>query len=113
DFVSVKDVAALCRLALERSDLSGEVINVGSGTSVTVNEIAQRLATILGKERIGPELTGEYRVGDIRHCFADIGKAKALLGFAPRVSLEAGMAELAGWLEGQVADDRVDEARRE
>jgi dTDP-L-rhamnose 4-epimerase len=113
DFVSVKDVAALCRLALERSDLAGEVINVGSGNSVTVNEIAQRLAAILGKEQIEPELTGEYRVGDIRHCFADIGKAKTTLGFEPCVSLEAGMTELAGWLEGQVADDRVDEARRE
>src|SRR5436305_4760961 len=72
DFVCVKDVAALCRSVLERSGLAGEVINVGSGTSVTVNEIARRLASILGKDRIEPELTGEYRVGDIRHCFADI-----------------------------------------
>jgi dTDP-L-rhamnose 4-epimerase len=113
DFVSVKDVATLCRLALERDGLGGEVINVGSGTSVTVNQIAKRLAKILGKEHIEPELTGEYRVGDIRHCFADIGRAKRTVAFEPQVSLEAGMTELAEWLEGQVADDRVDEARRE
>jgi dTDP-L-rhamnose 4-epimerase len=113
DFVCVKDVAALCRSVLERSGLAGEVMNVGSGTSVTVNEIARRLASILGKDTIEPELTGEYRVGDIRHCFADITRAKRTLAFEPSVTLEAGITELAEWLEGQVADDRVDQARRE
>ena len=58
-------------------------------------------------------MTGDYRVGDIRHCFADIGKARAVLGYAPQVSFEAGLAELAAWLEGQVSIDRVDDARRE
>jgi dTDP-L-rhamnose 4-epimerase len=113
DFVSVRDVATACTLALERRDVADEVINVGSGTSVTVGEIARRLARILGKERIEPEVTGEYRVGDIRHCFADVTKARDLLAFDPCVALEEGMTELAGWLEGQVADDRVDQARGE
>jgi dTDP-L-rhamnose 4-epimerase len=67
----------------------------------------------VGKEHIDPELTGKYRVGDIRHCFADISLAREVLGYEPRVTLEAGLAELAEWLEGQVADDRVDEAREE
>jgi dTDP-L-rhamnose 4-epimerase len=58
-----------------------------------------------------PEITGKYRVGDIRHCFADIGRARAVLGYKPRVSLELGIEELAGWLEGQIAVDRVLEAR--
>lgn len=113
DFVSVIDVAALVARALEPSAPTNEVINVGSGTSVTVNEIACRLARILGKEAIAPELTGEYRVGDIRHCFADVSRAREQLGFEAEVSLADGMTELAAWLEGQVADDRVDEARRE
>jgi dTDP-L-rhamnose 4-epimerase len=113
DFVSVKDVARACLLALERRGLDTDVINVGSGTSVTVREIAGRLARILGKEHIEPELTGEYRVGDIRNCFADIGKARKVLKFEPTVALDDGISDLAGWLEGQVADDRVEQARRE
>jgi dTDP-L-rhamnose 4-epimerase len=80
---------------------------------VTVREIAHQLALILRKQEIDPELPGECRVGDIRHCFADVGKAQRLLGFSPSVSLEQGMAELAGWLEGQVADDLIDRARGE
>jgi dTDP-L-rhamnose 4-epimerase len=113
DFVSVHDVARACVLALERPQLADEVINVGSGDSVTVNEIATRLAGILGKREIEPEVTGEYRVGDIRHCFADLRRARAVLGFEPQVKLQDGMASLAEWLAGQVADDRVEQARRE
>jgi dTDP-L-rhamnose 4-epimerase len=112
DFVSVKDVAVACTLALERHDVGDEVINVGSGTSVTVREIARRLAKILGRE-VEPQLTGECRVGDIRHCFADVTKARELLSFEPAVRLEDGMRELAAWLEGQVANDLVDQARDE
>jgi dTDP-L-rhamnose 4-epimerase len=113
DFVWVTDAAAACILALERPDVADEVINVGSGTSVTVREIAQRLAQILGKEHVAPQLTGQCRVGDIRHCFANVDKARGLLGFEPALTLEQGMTELAGWLEGQVADDLVDHARSE
>jgi dTDP-L-rhamnose 4-epimerase len=113
DFVSVKDVASACVLALERDDIGSETINIGSGTSVTVCEIARRLAEILGKEHIEPEVTGECRVGDIRHCFADVSKARELLSFEPAVRLQDGMRELAEWLDGQVADDLVDQARAE
>jgi len=113
DFVSVHDVARACTLALEADAAAGEVVNVGSGESVSVNEIARRLARILGVEDLEPEVTGEYRVGDIRHCFADVTKAAALLGFVPEVAMDEGMAELAAWLEGQVAVDRVDAATAE
>jgi dTDP-L-rhamnose 4-epimerase len=113
DFVSVTDVANACRLALEQPGVKGDVVNVGSGESVTVAEIAGRLARILDQEEIEPEVTGEYRVGDIRHCFADVTRAQEVLGYTPEVPLEDGMRELAAWLEGQVADDRVDEARRQ
>jgi dTDP-L-rhamnose 4-epimerase len=113
DFVSVHDIAAACALALRSDAAAGHAINIGSGRSVTVNEIAARLARILGKEDLAPEVTGKYRVGDIRHCFADISKAEELLGFRPQVALDAGMAELAEWLEGQVAVDQVDAATQE
>ena len=112
DFVSVRDVARAFRLALERDGADGRAVNVGSGSSVTVRGLAERLAATLGKE-VEPELTGEYRVGDIRHCFADVALAHETLGYEPQVALEEGVADLAAWLEGRVAEDRVDEAARE
>ena len=113
DFVHVKDVARACLLALTAPGADGGVFNVGSGRAYTVRGIALSLASVLGCERIKPEITGNYRVGDIRHCFADIALARRELGYEPRLSLEQGLTELAGWLAGQVAYDRVAEARAE
>jgi dTDP-L-rhamnose 4-epimerase len=113
DFVSVYDVAQACRLALEVPDAAYRVFNVGSGNAYTVVEIAQRIADVMSKEQIEPEITGKYRVGDIRHCFADIRLARRILGYEPRVGFEQGLTELAQWLEGRVAYDRVAEASAE
>jgi dTDP-L-rhamnose 4-epimerase len=92
--------------------VAGRVFNVGSGSDISVKELAERLAVQLGKSHLRPEITGKYRVGDIRNCFADIRLAREVLGYAPRVALDDGIAELAAWLEGQIAVDRVSEARR-
>jgi dTDP-L-rhamnose 4-epimerase len=113
DFVSVYDVARACRLALETPQAAGEVFNVGSGRPQTVQAIAARLARVLGKEGIAPEIVGKYRVGDIRHCFSDIAKAEQVLGYRPQVTLDDGMGELAAWLAGQAAVDRVAQASAE
>lgn len=113
DFVHVSDVARACRLALEVPGAAGGVFNIGSGEEVTIRDVAERIAAVLGKEYLGSEITGKYRVGDIRHCFADITRARACLGYAPAVAFDAGLAELAAWLEGQVADDRVAQASAE
>jgi len=113
DFVHVRDVARACRLALERPEAAGRAFNVGCGRSFTVREIAASMAEVLGCEEIEPEVTGDYRVGDIRHCFADITLARRYLGYSPGVALTEGLAELASWLEGQVAFDRVAQARGE
>ena len=113
DFVSVYDVARACRLALEVPAAAGEVFNIGSGQASTVRDVAARLAQVLGKEQIEPEIIGKYRVGDIRHCFADIGKARRVLGYLPQVTLDDGLAELAAWLESQAAVDRVAQASAE
>jgi len=112
DFVSVHDVVQACRLALDAPGASGQAFNVGSGRSYTVREVAMMIGAVLGK-RIDPDVCGKYRVGDIRHCFADISLARSVLGYAPAVLLEDGLMELAEWLEGQAADDRVDAASRE
>jgi dTDP-L-rhamnose 4-epimerase len=77
-----------------------------------VLEIAAKLARTLGVA-IEPEISGKYRVGDIRHCFADIALARTTLGYEPEQRLEDGMAEIAAWLEGQVAADHVDRAAEE
>jgi dTDP-L-rhamnose 4-epimerase len=112
DFVSVHDVAQACRLALDVDGAAGLAINVGSGRAYTVIEVAELLGAVLGK-RIEPEVCGKYRVGDIRHCYADIALARRVLGYEPRVTLEDGIVEIAEWLEGQVACDRVAEASAE
>ncbi len=109
DFVSVYDIAQACRLALEVDAAAGEALNIGSGRAYTVAEVAAMLGRVLGTS-IEPDICGKYRVGDIRHCFADISRARAVLGYEPRVPLEEGIGELAEWLEGQVAYDRVAEA---
>ena len=75
-------------------------------------EIAEALARVLGKQ-IEPELPGKFRAGDIRHCFADVSRAREALGFEAEVPFEQGLAELAEWLEGQPATDRFDEAAAE
>lgn len=113
DFVSVKDITQACRLALEVPSAAGGVFNIGSGQAYTVQEIAERMLKVLGKEHIQPEISGKYRVGDIRHCFADISLARQVLGYQPQIGLEEGLTELAGWLEGQVAYDKVSEAGAE
>jgi dTDP-L-rhamnose 4-epimerase len=113
DFVSVYDVAQACCTVLDRPAAAGGVFNVGSGRSYTIREIGTRLARVIGKEYLEPEITGKYRVGDIRHCFADISRARAVLGYEPQVNLEDGLEELAGWLDGQVATDRVEQASAE
>lgn len=113
DFVSVHDIARACRLALETPGAAGETFNVGSGQPRTVRDIAAKLAQVVGKEHVQPEILGKYRVGDIRHCYADIGKARRILGYAPQVQLEDGLVELAAWLAGQAAVDRVAQASAE
>ncbi|MGI9091268.1 MAG: NAD-dependent epimerase/dehydratase family protein [Gemmatimonadaceae bacterium] len=113
DFVSVSDVTQACRLALEVPAAADQVFNVGSGHHYSISSLAERMARTLAKPDVSPEVTGKYRVGDIRNCFADISRARQVLGYEPRVSIDDGIAELAEWLDGQIAYDRVDQASAE
>jgi dTDP-L-rhamnose 4-epimerase len=113
DFVSVHDVAQGCRLALETESAAGEVFNIGSGNHYTIRELARRITEVMGKENIEHQITEKYRVGDIRHCFADISHARRTLGYEPSVSLEDGLGELVSWLEGQIAEDHAEQASAE
>jgi dTDP-L-rhamnose 4-epimerase len=111
DFVSVHDIGLACRLAL-LTQATGEAFNIGSGRPQTIADIAQRVIDAVGA-RVSPEITGKYRVGDIRHCFADIGKAERLLGYTPQVVFEDGLVELAEWLASSSASDNFVQASRE
>ena len=113
DFVHVTDVARACRLALESDVAAGQAINIGSGESRTVQDVARTLAHAMGRDDIAPQIAGKYRAGDIRHCFADIALARTLLGFEPQVTFEDGIAELAEWLSEQIATDSVEQATEE
>lgn len=112
DFVSVYDIAQACQLALERDDAADLVLNIGSGEAITIREVAERLAKVLGKSA-EPAVASKYRVGDIRHCFPDISLAKAKLGFRPEVALHDGMKNLAEWLEQQTAQDHFGKMQEE
>ena len=114
DFVSVHDVVRACRRALEvpADTVAGRAFNVGSGVAYTIAEVAEMLATALGLD-IPPECTGRYRVGDIRHCFADLTQSRALLGYEPCVALDRGLVELTEWLATQRPEDLVPAASQE
>ena len=109
DFVSVHDIAQANLLAMEKTDAAGMALNIGSGRPISIREIAVELSNTLGVE-IPIEITGKYRAGDIRHCFADISAASRVLGYQPKVKFADGLKELVGWLGSQSAEDRVADA---
>jgi dTDP-L-rhamnose 4-epimerase len=113
DFVHVRDVARACRLALDSESAVGLPLNIGSGRQVTVRDIAIKLAKLTGNAGVTPRITGKHRVGDIRHCFADIGLARSVLGYDPEVELDDGLRELSEWLAEQQATDLFETAHVE
>jgi dTDP-L-rhamnose 4-epimerase len=112
DFVHVYDICNACCCALE-SSVANLSINIGSGENYSISQVALMLSTVLGKKDIEPLISGKYRIGDIRHCFADITLAKKVLGYKPEMTLEKGLCELAVWLENQIAHDKLDIANSE
>jgi dTDP-L-rhamnose 4-epimerase len=112
DFVSVHDIVQANLLALTSAGADYQVLNVGTGRATSIRYIAEVISEGLGK-KIEPELTDQFREGDIRHCIADISKAKRMLGYEPKVALEDGLSELLGWVGSQKADDRLRTAAAE
>jgi len=112
DFVNVSDIVQANLLAIGTNGGDYHSFNIGTGRATSIRQIAELLAKGLGKD-IAPEIVGKYREGDIRHCVADISKARQLLGYEPKVTLEAGLAELLNWLGEQEAEDKVESATAE
>ena len=93
DFVHVRDVAAATVAALERHESGVRAYNVGSGTPRTVGTLASALSAAVGGPT--PIVSGDYRLGDVRHITADSARLRAELDWAPRVDFDDGIAELA------------------
>jgi dTDP-L-rhamnose 4-epimerase len=113
DFVHVEDVAAAVLHCIEKPMLEGPILNVGRGEPSSILEVAGLLCCILGSD-IRPHMTGQYRVGDIRHNFADIRQLEQMTGWRPQVSLEEGMKRFCDWVTGQpIPQDLLDKANDE
>jgi dTDP-L-rhamnose 4-epimerase len=112
DFVHVSDIVRANLLALETDRADYQALNVGTGASTSIRTVSRLLAEGLGLD-LEPEIVSKYREGDIRHCVADISKAKSLLGYQPQVTLERGIPELLSWVREQAAKDQVASATAE
>jgi len=109
DFVHVRDIVQANLLAMERREADGIALNIGSGEPISIRQIASEMAATLGVSTPF-EITGKYRAGDIRHCFADISAASRILKYKPAVRFSDGLKDLVQWLGSQEAEDRVDDA---
>jgi dTDP-L-rhamnose 4-epimerase len=112
DFVHVEDVVDGTILALENENANYEVFNIGNGKSTTVFHLAEILTKYIDKD-LKPEITGNYRVGDIRHCYADISKAQKILGYIPKCDIEMGIKDFLSWAQNQETKDFSDNAENE
>jgi dTDP-L-rhamnose 4-epimerase len=113
DFVHVDDVtdALLAGLLVDKSP--NTVVNVGSGIATSVKEVAEELTRAFGKEP-NVTVTGQFRVGDIRHNYADVTRLNNLLGIYPKVSLKEGLKRFAEWVLAQpLPEDQLEKANQE
>ncbi|TKX69930.1 NAD-dependent epimerase/dehydratase family protein [Halorubrum sp. SP9] len=112
DFIHVSDVARANVAAIE-SDADDTALNIGTGNSVSIKKVANTLIDLYDVEGLSPEITNDYRQGDIRHCFADIDAATEALDWEPKMGFKEGMRELVEWGLEQDPDDQFDRAQRE
>jgi len=113
DFVFIDDVVDATILGIEKEEANGEIFNVGSGVATTVREVANSLKKFYNSE-INISISGKYRLGDIRHNYADLNKAKNLLGFTPKYNFQKGISEFVSWVKTQeVMEDKYEKSIQE
>jgi len=112
DFVHVKDVVNALVLAMENGRTNYEVVNVGSGRALSVFEMAKIMIRLKGVD-LEPRIIRKYRVGDIRHCYADLTKAREIFRYEPTVSFEEGIIEFLDWAGDRPSEDRLAAATAE
>ena len=111
DFIHVRDIVRANLLVMRDARADYEMFNVGTGTATSIAQIGRLLAELY-EVPVEPQVTLKYRAGDIRHCYADIAKLRAL-GFSPSVSLADGLRDLVAWGRDVAAEGRVDHAAKE
>lgn len=110
DFIYIDDVVAATALVMDSDLTANQVLNVGTGVAVTVKHVAESLAALYNKE-IEINVTNRYRLGDIRHNFADIEKLKKLLNFTPKVSFDEGLKKFSEWvIKQEIPADQFNES---
>jgi dTDP-L-rhamnose 4-epimerase len=100
DFIFITDVVEATFQAIAQENANGKVFNVGSGVPTSVREVVNQLMRTIGRE-VPVEVTGNYRLGDIRHNFADLALIADELGFAPQVAFESGVGQFVEWVKTQ------------
>ena len=111
DFVDVRDIVEACILAMSDDRADFGYFNVGTGRATTIKEVAGILIKLYGKD-MECDVVNKYRIGDIRHCYADIGKIRGI-GFRPAIGLEEGLKNLVEWGRLVEAVDGSEAANRE
>jgi dTDP-L-rhamnose 4-epimerase len=101
DFVNVQDICQALILAMEKPEACGEIFNVGSGMPITIKEVAEIISNKINP-KLKPIYNDHFRVGDIRHCLADISKIKSKLGYKPMINFKEGIDELLQWIKPEV-----------
>lgn len=112
DFSHVLDVVQGTTLALEKDEANFQIFNIANGKRTSVMEIAQLLTSLIDPNNI-PEIVYKYRVGDIRHCYADISKAEKLLGYSPNFNFKSGIEDFYNWSKNEEAIDNSLKAEAE
>ena len=113
DFVHVSDVVEALTASLKTVLPNGIILNVGSGVPTSVSHLASTLLNVSGFD-VPVRVTGQYRLGDIRHCYADISLTAKYLGLSPRMSFEDGLRGFCKWAATQpIHDDRSAQAEAE
>ncbi len=100
DFVYIDDVVKATILGLERDEANGEVFNVGSGVATSVLKVAETLRKFYNRD-IDINVSGNYRIGDIRHNYANLSKIFKHLGFQPRTQFDEGIEQFTSWVLSQ------------
>ncbi len=113
DFVHVEDVVTAVAMGVASKNAINRIFNVGSGVQCSVRQVAEELTRALGKTP-NVQVTGQYRVGDIRHNYANMTASASILGFRPAISLQEGLGRFAAWVHTQpLPADRLEEANKE
>jgi dTDP-L-rhamnose 4-epimerase len=112
DFIHVRDIARANVLALTSDTANGQALNVGTGRSTSILELAETLAARLGLD-LAPRVMNQFRAGDIRHCFADTSRIWEATGFSSEIDLSTGMGDLIDWAAGESPVDAVEQSLAE